>query len=149
VQPGFDPRRTQPGESPEPTTLNRADDSLPVTAKRPARILLVDTAATLHESHLLLLQSIPAIVETLPSCAEMYFHEKDGYVLVILALPPKSREIAKAADFVRRRWSTAKILLLKGETAMIDDWLYDDRIDPHLHPATVREAAIRLMPEDK
>src|SRR5579863_7588242 len=76
---GFDPRRPQPGGSSEATTLNRADQPAVVTAKKPARILLVDAGLALQESHLLLLRSIPAIVETLVSSADMYLHEEHGY----------------------------------------------------------------------
>lgn len=32
---------------------------------------------------------------------------------------------------------------------MIDDSLYDERIDPNVHPAKVCEAAVRLMKEEK
>jgi hypothetical protein len=131
------------------TTLDRADQRLVVTAKTRARILLVDAALALQESHLLLLRSIPAIVESVASCADMYLQEEHDYALVILALRCKSRETAEAAHFVRRRWSAARILLLQGEPAMIDDWLYDERVDPHLYPASVRETAIRLMTEGR
>ncbi|HTW80665.1 MAG TPA: hypothetical protein VME23_14055 [Terracidiphilus sp.] len=130
------------------TTKNRADQALCVTRTKPARILLVDAALALQESHLLLLRSIPAIVEALTSCADMYLHKEHGYALVILVLHSKSRETAEAAHFVRQRWSAARILLLESESAMIDDWLYDERVDPHSHPATLLEAAIRLMTED-
>jgi hypothetical protein len=146
---GFDLRRQQLAGLPEVTMLNRADQPLVVTATRPARILLVDAALALHESHLMLLRSIPAIVEILASCADLYLHQEHGYWLVILVLHPQSRETAEAAHFVRRRWSGARILLLESESAMIDDWLYDERVDPHLHPDTLREAAIRLMTGDK
>jgi len=83
------------------------------------------------------------------SCADLYRHEKRGYALVILALHSKSRETSEAAHFIRNRWSAARILLLEGESTAIDDWLYDERIDPYLHPAAVREAAKRLMAEEK
>jgi hypothetical protein len=142
-------RRRRPPDSPEVTTLNRSDQSLAVTAKKPFRILLVDAALALHESHLSLLRAIPATVKTLTCCADMYVHREHDYVLVILVLPSESRETAEAAQFVRRRWSTARILLLEGEAATIDDWLYDERVDPRSHPATLREAAIRLMTEEK
>jgi hypothetical protein len=56
-----------------------------------------------------------------------------------------SRETAQAAEYVRHRWRSARILLLECEPPEIDDWLYDERIDPQLHPATLREMAIRLM----
>ena len=68
---------------------------------------------------------------------------------MILVLHSRSGETAEAAHFVRHRWSAARILLLDGESDMIDDWLYDKRIDPHLHPATLREAAIQLMDAEK
>jgi hypothetical protein len=146
---GFTSRGPQPGETPEAIARSRADQSDAVTTKEPARILLVDATLALHESHLSLLRSIPAIVETLTSCADMYLHEERDYALVLLALHSEPRETAEAANFVRHRWGAARILLLEGESAMIDDWLYDERVDPHLHPARLREAAIRLMTEEE
>jgi hypothetical protein len=88
-------------------------------------------------------------VEKLVSCADMYLNEKDAYALVILVLNPQARETAEVAHFVRHRWSAARILLLESESTVIDDWLYDERVDPHPLPATVRDAAIRLMTEEK
>jgi hypothetical protein len=116
---------------------------------KPPRILLIDVALALYELHITLLRSIPAFVEKLVSCADLYLHEEDAYALVILVLHPKARETAEVAHFVRHRWSAARILLLESESAAIDDWLYDERVDPYPHPATVRDAAIRLMTEEK
>jgi hypothetical protein len=147
--PGFDPRHPQPCGSSEVTTLSRADRSLVVSAKKPARILPVDAALALCELHITLLRSIPAFVEKLVSCADMYLHEEDAYAIVILVLHPQARETAEVAHFVRHRWSAARILLLDSESAVIDDWLYDERVDPHPRPATMRDAAIRLMAEEE
>lgn len=144
----FDPRQPQPRGLSELTKRNRANQSL-VTAKEVPLILLVDEALKLHASHLKFLRSMPATVETLASCFDMYLHGGRGYALVILALHCESRETAEAAHFVRRRWSAARILLLERESAMIDDWLYDERVDPDLHSAKLCEAAIRLMAEEK
>jgi hypothetical protein len=141
----LDPRPPQSRGSSELTTMGRADRSLVVYAEKPPRILLVDAAIALHELHLVLLRSIPAIVESSASSTDMYLHKEHAYALVILVFPPKSRETTEAADYVRHRWSAARILLLENESAMIDDWLYDERIDRHLHPTTLRKAAIRLM----
>jgi hypothetical protein len=146
---GFDSRGSQPAGSYAPATLNRVDRSSALSAERLPRILLADAALALHELHLVLLRSISAIVETLASCTDLYFHEGHAYALIILVLHPQSRETAEAAHFVRHRWSAARILLLGSESAAIDDWLYDDRVDPHSHPATVCEAAIRLMTKEK
>jgi hypothetical protein len=88
-------------------------------------------------------------VEKLDSCTDLYLHQGNGYALVILVLHPQSRETAEVAHFVRHRWSAARILLLESESAVIDDWLYDERVDSHPHPATVRDAAIRLMTEER
>jgi len=146
---GFDSCRPQPGSPFEATALNRADVSLIVSAKNPPRILLVDATLALCESHLVLLRYIPAIVETLSSCKEMYVHEERAYALVILMLHTHSRETAEGAEFVRHRWRSARILLLESEAPVIDDWLYDERVDPHLLPASLREAAIRLMTQER
>ena len=139
----------EPAESYEETALNRVDRSIVCSAKKPPRILLVDEARALHELHLVLLRSIPACVETLSSCSDMYFHKEHAYALVILVPHPESKETAEAAQFVRHRWRTAKILLLESESPMIDDWLYDDRAEPHLHPATICGVASRLISQEE
>jgi hypothetical protein len=125
--------------------LTPADRRHAATANEPARILLVDAALAQHKPHLSLLRSIPATVNTLASCADMYLHEENNYALVILVLCSESRNTSEAAHFVRHRWIGARILLLDGGSALIDDWLYDERIDPRVDPATVLGAAIRLM----
>jgi len=144
----FDAQAPQPRWASEVNTMSRADRSIIVSAKKRPRILLCDAALALDELYLMLLRSIPAIVEAVTSCADMYVHKEQAYALVILVLPPKSSETTEAAHFVRHRWSSARILLLESEVAAIDDWLYDERIDPNLDPATVREAAIRLIAEE-
>jgi len=144
----FDCLHPQPGRPSEVTALNGADESLVISATKPPRILLVDAALALYELHITLLQSIPASVEKLPSCADMYLHQEDAYALVILGLHPQARETAEVAQFVRHRWSAARILLLESESAVIDDWLYDERVDPYPNPSAVRDAAIRLMTEE-
>jgi hypothetical protein len=68
--PDLDPHPPQSRGSSELTTIGRADRSLVVYAEKPPRILLVDAALALHELHLVLLRSIPAIVESLASSAE-------------------------------------------------------------------------------
>ena len=146
---GFNSLSSRPAGSYEPATLNRVDRSLALSVERLPRILLADTAFALRGLHLVLLRSISAIVETLASCTDLYFHEGHAYALIILVLHPQSRETTEAAHFVRHRWGAARILLLGSESAMIDDWLYDDRVDPHSDLATVCEAAIRLMTEEK
>ncbi len=140
-----DPRRSQPGGLSEVVALSRYDRPHVVSSKRPPRILVVDSALGLGKLHLVFLRSIPAIVETVASCADMYLHQERAYALVILVLDPRAKETAEAAHFVRRRWSAARILLLERESAVIDDWLYDERVDPNLNPATVCETVIRLM----
>jgi hypothetical protein len=120
---GFDPHHAQPRGSSEVPMLSRAGGSLVVSAMKPPRILLVDAALALGELHIALLRSISAFVEKLVSCADIYLHEEDAYALVIPVLHPQARETAEVAHFVRHRWSAARILLLKGESAVIYDWL--------------------------
>jgi hypothetical protein len=134
-------------ESCEMTVLDRVDRPLVALTQKP-RILLVNTALLLHESLLQLLRSIPAIVETVSCCADMYRHEARGYSLVILALHSRSTETSEAAHFTRRRWNAARILLLEGECTAIDDWLYDQRVGPPFNPETVFDTAKRLMAEE-
>jgi len=146
---GFYPSGPQPPESFEVPSLVRPGGTLVVSAEKPARILLVDVALALYDMHTTVLRSIPAFVEKLVSCADMYLHKGEAYAVVILVLHPQAAETAEVAHFVRHRWSAARILLLESESAVIDDWLYDERVDPNSNPTTIRDAAIRLITEEK
>ena len=84
-------------------------------------------------------------MEKLVSSADLYLHEGNAYALVILVPHPQTRETSEVAEFVRHRWKSARILLLESGSPVIDDWLYDERVENHPHPATLREVAIRLM----
>jgi len=37
----------------------------------------------------------------------------------------------------------------RSGSAVIGDWLYDERIEPHLNPTTLRDAAIRLITQEE
>ncbi len=142
---GFSPGLPQPAGSRSVIMLNRANQFPPVPAEQPPRILLVGAALALRELHVALLRSIPAIVESLGSGVDMHRHKGGAYALVVLMLRQQSREMAEAAHFVRRHWGAARILLLESESGVIDDWLYDERVDPDSSPAIMRETAIRLV----
>jgi hypothetical protein len=60
-----------------------------------------------------------------------------------------SRKASEAADFARHRWAAAKILLLEGQCAVIDDWLYDERVGLEFSPVAICDAAKRLLVKEE
>lgn len=119
---------------------------VPATAIRKAdRVLLVSEAPIFLNLRALLLKSIPATVQCVESCHRLYGDGGRSYALIILALKPDSGETTEVALFCRRQWSTAKILLLAREDHTIDDWLYDERLDPLFNPAALLNAVKRLL----
>jgi len=125
--------------------LERFTDAPLVSVQSSPSILVVNAALSLHESHVQFIRAIPAIVEIVPSCADLYSHSKRGYALVILALDREAGETTDAANFARQQWSTAKILLIEAERATIDDWLYDERVEPDCTAEAICDAAKRLL----
>jgi hypothetical protein len=67
------------------------------------------------------------------------------FSLVAISLAPSQEEARTIAAFVRRQWSSAKILLLGRLQSEFDDPLYDDIVDPCFNSSAVLDAGKRLL----
>ena len=68
-----------------------------------------------------------------------------SFSLVAISLVPSQDGAAKIAAYVRRQWSSAKILLLGRLQEDFDDPLYDDIVDPCFNPSAFLDASKRLL----
>jgi hypothetical protein len=58
---------------------------------------------------------------------------------------PSQDEAAKIAEYVRRHWPSAKILLLGILCTDFDDPLYDEIVDARFNPSAFVETSERLL----
>lgn len=109
-------------------------------------ILLVDADGSLRQSRTLLLSTLNIPVQEVAEYTDVYgLLESSPFSLVVINLVPSQNEAAKVAAYVRRHWSSAKILLLGKLSARFDDPLYDDIIDPSFNPSVFLDASKRLL----
>jgi hypothetical protein len=108
--------------------------------------LLVDLDYELRVSRLFLLTSLHVAVHSVTSYTEV-FHLNDAmmFSLVILNIRPSDERASHVAAYVRRRWPSAKVLLLGTGCGCVEDPLYDDIVDPCCNPAGLIEVAQRLL----
>ena len=109
-------------------------------------ILLVeaDPAPREYRAHLLSTFNIP--VQTAAGyCDVCGLSVSTLFSLVAISLTPSQNEAAKIAAYVRRQWSSAKILLLGRLQAEFDDPLYDDIVDPWFNSSAFLDASKRLL----
>jgi hypothetical protein len=65
--------------------------------------------------------------------------------LIVLDMSDEEEHASQIAEFVRANWPEAKILLLGQNCRHLDDWLYDDIVDPCCNPAGFMQSAQRLL----
>jgi hypothetical protein len=67
-----------------------------------------------------------------------------GCEVAVLHQTLSQKELIEAAHFIRRRWPTARILIVRPEEWWIEDALYDDRVVPDSNPELLLSAVERL-----
>lgn len=109
-------------------------------------VLFVDADPELRDSRRLLLSSLHLPVHTVESYAEVFqLPEPSHYNLVVLNIHPNERQASNVAEYVRRRWPQAKVLLLGDTCGSLPDPLYDDIVNPYCNPAGFVHSAQNLL----
>jgi DNA-binding NtrC family response regulator len=110
------------------------------------QILLVESDPELRESRRLLLSSLRLPVHAVDCHLEVFrLLRENRYTLIVLGLLHDEEHASQVAGFVRANWPAAKILLLGRGCGHLDDWLYDDIVDPCCNPAGLIQSAQRLL----
>jgi len=109
-------------------------------------ILLVESQPAPRESlaHLLATLNVP-IQKAVGYSDVCSLSGSTSFSLVAVSLVPSQDEAAKIAAYVRRQWSSAKILLLGRLQGDFDDPLYDDIVDPSFNPWAFLDTSKRLL----
>ena len=118
------------------------------TVDTTSSVLLVDPDPDpdLRDSRRLLLTSRHISVLAISSYAEVYqLPELGCYNLIVLSIRPNEIKACHVAEYARRRWPKARLLLLGDSCGSLDDPLYDEIVNPSGNPSGFIEAAERLL----
>jgi hypothetical protein len=108
--------------------------------------LLVESHSDLRESRRLLLSSLGLPVHAVGCPIEVFqLLRESHYTLIVLDLLNSEEYASHIPEFVRANWPGAKILLLGQSCGHLDDWLYDDVVDPCCNPAGLIQSAQHLL----
>jgi hypothetical protein len=109
-------------------------------------ILLVDGDPGLRQSRAALLLGFNIPVKQIAGYTDVCeLSESSSFSLVVINLAPAQEEAGKIAEYVRRHWPEAKILLLGRLSIDFDDPLYDDIVDARFNPSAFVSMTERLL----
>ena len=73
-----------------------------------------------------------------------WLRDKAQFQVAILDVSFSDRESRRRAEYIRRRWPDASILLVSDECNLLDDPLYDQRIPAGINPEELAAVIDRL-----
>jgi len=120
-----------------------------ICAKERPSVLLADTDFELLSYRALLLSRSHYTVVTASNYREVF--ELRGEARFLLAVQSSSLgELAlrAAAEFVRRQWPSARILILGTAKTILEDSLYDEAVDCRFQPQEFLNVLERLCEDD-
>jgi len=62
----------------------------------------------------------------------LHYHEE--FQVALLEVSPSPRELRRRAEYIRRRWPGAAIVLIADGRIALDDPLYDERVPSNIGP---------------
>ena len=65
--------------------------------------------------------------------------------MIVVDLLHSEEYASQIAEFVRASWPEAKLLVLGQSCGHLDDWLYDDVVDPCCNPEGLIQSAQHLL----
>lgn len=109
-------------------------------------ILLVEPDPVLRDLRALLLSTLNLPVLKSSGYRETcLLPDSTAISLAAISLLPSETGAQQVAAYVRRQWSSARILLLGTLQTEFDDPLYDEIVYPGFHPSALLEASRRLL----
>jgi hypothetical protein len=110
------------------------------------KTLLVESDPEIRQSRQLLFASLGLSVHAVGCYPEVFqLLGENRYQLIVLDLLHNREDASQIAQLGRVRWPEAKILLLGYSCGSLDDWLYDDLVDPRRSSSTLVESVQRLL----
>ena len=109
------------------------------------RILSIGSSDPIHSAYDSFLKHHHCDISAATTLPELYAVPMSASWDIAVLLSTLSRkDLHESAYFVRRRWPSARILVIRADAQSLDDALYDDRVAPGVHPEVLL-AAIQCL----
>src|ERR1700730_2498992 len=128
--------------NPQPISLS---SRIPHPALQKSNVLLVEHDEMLLGTRTMLLTDRRYGVFTARDCTEVFAHAHvQEIAVVIIGQAFSPLELCAIAEFARRRWPRARILVVGHGTPPLEDQLYDENVDPDSQPQSLVAAVEQL-----
>jgi len=109
------------------------------------RVLLVEPDLEMLAARTLLLSKSNYIVAPAGSYCEIFGLRSDiGFRLAVLSDTLGELALRAAAEFIRRQWPSARVLILGNARAALEDHLYDEVVNHRFQPKEFLDTLARL-----
>jgi hypothetical protein len=123
-----------------PITTNNSTEQI-----APLRVLLVEPDLEVLADRSLLLSRSNYTVAPASGYREIFgLHSEIGFRLAVLNDNLGELALRAAAEFVRRQWPSARILILGNAQAALEDYLYDEVVNHQIQSKELLDTLARL-----
>ena len=121
----------------------------PARPTEPSTVLLADSDLELLSYRALLLSRSNYIVVTASNYREVFdLRGESRFCLAVLSSNFGELALRAAAEFIRRRWPSTRILILGSTRPPLDDSLYDEAVEYRFQPQEFLSVLERLRQDD-
>jgi DNA-binding response OmpR family regulator len=118
---------------------------MPHTAFQQSNVLLVEHDEGLLKTRTMLLTAWHYGVFTARDYREVFAHAQvQEIAVVVISQAFNPLELRAIAEFARRRWPKAGILVVGRGVPPLEDQLYDENVDPNFQPQSLLAAVDQL-----
>ncbi|UWZ83602.1 hypothetical protein [Occallatibacter riparius] len=116
-----------------------------------AKALKVLCVGSSQMHHRLLLALLPEdrytllVVSNYWDLCSFSVNETEAISVAVLEHTESKGDLRRSAEYVRRRWPDARIILLGHRGDLLEDQLYDERVTPGIHPPELLSVIEHLL----
>jgi DNA-binding response OmpR family regulator len=104
-------------------------------------ILSIGSSDPIHSAYDSFLKQHNCDISAATTLLELYaISMRASWDIAVLLSTLSRKDLQESAHFVRRRWPSAKILVIRADAQSLDDALYDDRVAPGVNPEVLLAA---------
>jgi DNA-binding response OmpR family regulator len=105
------------------------------------RILSIGSSDPIHSAYDSFLKQRNCDISAATTLPELYaISMETSWDIAVLLSTLSRKDLQESAQCVRRRWPSARILVVRADAHSLDDALYDDRVAPEVNPEVLLTA---------
>jgi hypothetical protein len=105
------------------------------------RILSIGGCDPIHSAYDSFLKQHHCDISAVTTYAELCaMSMRVSWDIAVLLSTLSRKDLQESAHLVRRRWPSARILVIRADAQSLDDALYDDRVPPGVNPEVLLAA---------